>query len=151
MNEEYFTAGLGAADDEVDIAMCEMDAEMADNTNNIWNYIFFWNKYSILSMHRLGRATSWFLRFRMRFVEMPRGKIVTWMQILKTKIFKWFFICEFRDKSVKMRDKEVKEKLLFKKDSNGKRYVYVSMGRFHFKSWQFLYGSVNDKCTYYKQ
>ena len=35
MNEEYFTAGLGAADDEVDIAMCEMDAEMADNNNNI--------------------------------------------------------------------------------------------------------------------
>ena len=41
MNEEYFTAGLGAADDEVDIAMCEMDAEMADNNNNLWNHIFF--------------------------------------------------------------------------------------------------------------
>ena len=33
MNEEFFTAGLGAADDEVDIAMAEMDA-MADNMNN---------------------------------------------------------------------------------------------------------------------
>ena len=39
MNEEFFTAGLGAADDEVDIAMAEMDA-MAENANNIWIYLF---------------------------------------------------------------------------------------------------------------
>jgi len=33
MNEELFNAGLGAADDEVDIAVNEMDA-MAENANN---------------------------------------------------------------------------------------------------------------------
>lgn len=99
-------------------------------------------------MHHFSRTSSRFSRCRMRFVEMPWGKIVTWMQILKTKIFKWFFICEFRDKTFKMRDKEVKEKLLFKKDNNGKRYVYISMGRFHSQFWQFLYGSIGDKHTF---
>ena len=29
-----------------------------------------------------------------------------------------------------MREKEAKEKLLFKKDENGKRFLYISMGRF---------------------
>ena len=33
MNEEFFNAALGAADDEVDIAMAEMDA-MAENFNS---------------------------------------------------------------------------------------------------------------------
>ena len=32
--------------------------------------------------------------------------------------------------SENMREKEVKEKLLIKKDENGKRFFYISMGRF---------------------
>ena len=32
-----------------------------------------------------------------------------------------------------MSDKEVKEKLLVKKDENGKRFLYISMGRF--RTW----------------
>ena len=29
-----------------------------------------------------------------------------------------------------MKDKDVKEKLHFKKDENGKRFLFISMGRF---------------------
>ena len=68
------------------------------------------------------------MQFSWKFqLEMPWGKIVTWMQVLNKNILRWK--CFLIDIEI-MKEKDVKEKLHFKKDENGKRFLYISMGRF---------------------
>ena len=79
-------------------------------------------------MHHFSRTSSGFSRCRMRFVEMPWGKIVTWMRILKIKIFKWSFLCEFRYKILVWEKKKWRKncylkKIIMEKDMFMSRWV----------------------------